>query len=53
MLDVDENPATPERYDVMGLPTLMLFRDGKEVDRIVGVIPYEEIKRRIEQLIGS
>ncbi|MGL4651465.1 MAG: thioredoxin family protein, partial [Caldilineaceae bacterium] len=32
-LDVDENPRTAERYQVMGLPTLIFLRDGVEVDR--------------------
>ena len=49
-LDVDENPAVAERYSVMGLPTLLVLQQGKEIDRIVGVAPYEDIKERIEQL---
>ena len=49
-LDVDENPAVAERYSVMGLPTLLVLQQGKEIDRIVGVAPYEDIKERIKQL---
>jgi thioredoxin 1 len=52
-LDVDENPATSERFGVMGLPTLLVLQQGKEIDRIVGVAPYEEIKERIEQLLAA
>ncbi len=52
-LDTDENPATPQRYNVMGLPTLLLLRDGEEVDRIVGVVGYEEIKARVERLLAN
>lgn len=48
-LDVDENPQTPERYTIMGLPTLLLLRNGTEVDRIVGVEEYPTIKARVEQ----
>lgn len=51
-LDTDENPQTPTRYNVMGLPTLLLVRNGEEVDRIVGVASYEEIKARVEALLG-
>ncbi|MBX3010690.1 MAG: thiol reductase thioredoxin [Caldilineaceae bacterium] len=47
-LDVDENPQTPERYTVMGLPTLVLFHAGQEVDRIVGVTEYQAIQARVE-----
>lgn len=50
-LDVDENPETPGRFNVMGLPTLLILQDGKEVDRIVGVTPYEEIKTRVDRLL--
>jgi thioredoxin 1 len=52
-LDVDENPAASERFGVMGLPTLLVLQQGKEIDRIVGVAPYEEIKERIEQLLAA
>lgn len=50
-LDTDENPETPRRYNVMGLPTLLMLRDGEEVDRIVGVVSYEEIKVRVNHLL--
>ncbi|HHY56205.1 MAG TPA: thioredoxin fold domain-containing protein [Chloroflexi bacterium] len=52
-LDTDENPETPQRYNVMGLPTLLLLRDGEEVDRIVGVVSYEEIKARVNRLLEN
>lgn len=51
-LDVDENPAISERFGVMGLPTLLVLRQGEEIDRIVGVAPYEEIKERIARLLS-
>ena len=50
-LDVEENPAIAERYGILGLPTLLVLQQGKEIDRIVGAAPYEEIKERIEQLL--
>ncbi len=37
-LDVDENPDVPERYDIMGLPTLLFFRNGAEIERQVGLL---------------
>jgi thioredoxin 1 len=51
-LDVDENPATAERYAVMGLPTLLFLSNGVEVDRIVGLVPYEDLKRQVERLLA-
>lgn len=50
-LDADENPAVAERYQILGLPTLLLLRQGVEVGRIVGVAAYPEIKRQVEQLL--
>ncbi|MCX5862974.1 MAG: thioredoxin [Desulfomonile sp.] len=43
-LNVDENNETPRRYGVMGIPTLILFRDGQVVDQIVGAVPKSRIK---------
>jgi thioredoxin 1 len=50
-LDVDETPAIAERYGVMGLPTLLFLANGVEVDRIVGLVPYEDLKRQVERLL--
>ncbi len=38
-LNVDENPQTPQKYGVRGIPTLMLFKDGNLVDTKVGSLP--------------
>ena len=48
-LNVDENPVTPGQYGIMGIPTVLFFKDGKEVDRIVGVQRYEAFVNRIER----
>lgn len=42
-LNVDENPTMPAKYGVRGIPTMILFKDGKEVDQIVGNHPKENI----------
>jgi thioredoxin len=52
-LDVDENPRTAERYKVMGLPTLIFFRDGAEVERVVGAGPYESLRRLTDRLLAE
>ena len=49
-LNVDENPATASRFDVRSIPALLVFRGGREVDRIVGVQPKSEIARRLQRV---
>ena len=42
-INVDENPQTASKYNIMGIPILVFFKDGKEVKRLVGVRGKEEI----------
>ncbi len=42
-LNTDDNPATGMRYQVRGIPTLLLFKDGKVVDQRVGAMPKSEV----------
>jgi len=51
-LNVDENPSTAGTYGIKGIPTLILFREGKEVERVVGAISKESISRIIEKYIS-
>ena len=51
-VNVDEYPQIAAQYRIMNIPTLLLFKGGSEVDRIVGVVPKEELARRIERVIG-
>lgn len=46
-MDIDENPVTPGRYGIMSIPTLMLFKDGEAVARIVGAMPKDRILAQI------
>lgn len=52
-LNVDENPATSERFDIRSIPALIILKSGREVDRIVGVQPKSEITRRLERVISA
>jgi thioredoxin 2 len=51
-LNVDENPATASRFNVRSIPTLLVLKGGKEIDRIVGAQPKVEIARRLERHIA-
>jgi thioredoxin 2 len=48
-LNVDDNPRTAARFDLRSIPTLLVLKDGREVDRLVGVQPKQEIARRLER----
>jgi thioredoxin 1 len=48
-LNVDENPATSTKHQIMSIPTLLVFKNGNLVDRLVGAYPKEELKRKLEQ----
>lgn len=52
-MDTDANPMTPSRYGIMGIPTLIFFMNGKEVDRLVGVPrqPREVLRAKLDALI--
>jgi thioredoxin 2 len=51
-LNVDDNPRTAARFDLRSIPTLLVLREGREVDRLVGVQPKHEIVRRLEKAIA-
>jgi thioredoxin 2 len=52
-LDVDANPLVASRFGIRSIPTLLVLSGGREVDRIVGVVPKEEIVRRLERVAAA
>src|SRR4029078_13706376 len=50
-LDVDANPQTAARFGVQGIPTLLILKDGREVDRLVGAQPRHAILQRLQRFI--
>lgn len=50
-LNVDENPKTAAQYQVQSIPTMLLFKDGKLVNRLVGLQPKEEIIKHVQALL--
>jgi thioredoxin 2 len=51
-LNVDDNPETAARFGLRSIPTLLVLKDGREVDRLVGVQPKQEITRRLARVIA-
>ena len=52
-LNVDDSPAVVQRYGIEGIPTLILFQDGVEKERILGVASQEKISRTIDRYIRA
>jgi len=47
-LNVSLNPTTPAKYNIMAIPTLVIFKDGKEVYRRMGALPWNILKEKVE-----
>jgi thioredoxin 1 len=48
-MDVDRNPATPMRYRVTGIPTLLVFKGGQVVEQLVGYKPKEALQQALDK----
>jgi len=48
-LNIDDNPQTAERFGVMSIPTLLIMKDGAEVDRVIGAVPKQFIEERLKK----
>lgn len=48
-INVDDNPQVAQRYQVTSIPTLMMFKDGKVVDRTMGALPKGELQKFIDK----
>ncbi len=48
-LNVDENPRTAARFGIMSIPTLMIFKEGRPVDAIIGAVPRRVIESKLAQ----
>lgn len=52
-MDVDRNSATPMRYGIRGIPALLIFKDGKLADQIVGYVPKDQITKSVSKVVAS
>jgi thioredoxin 1 len=51
-MNTDENGETPGKYNIMGIPTMILFNGGEEVERLVGVRPKKAIAEKLDALLA-
>jgi thioredoxin 1 len=52
-LNVDDNPSVSQRYGIKGIPTLILFKNGKEEERVVGATSEQAISRMLDKHVGA
>ncbi len=52
-LDVDHNPRTAAQYQVQSIPTLLLVKNGKIIDRLVGALPEPQLRTQVERLLST
>ena len=50
-LNIDQNPQTAARYRIMSIPTLLFLKGGKVVDTVIGAVPEQTLKPKIEALL--
>jgi thioredoxin 1 len=51
-LDVDENPVTASRYGIRSIPTILFFKGGELVDRVIGAVPRPHLEQKVKQHLG-
>jgi len=52
-LNVDENPQTASRFNIASIPTMLIFKDGKLIDRLIGAQPKQAIAERLQVAVRS
>ena len=52
-INVDENQATAARFDVLSIPTLILFRNGSEAKRVIGALPKRRLEAELEPALAA
>ncbi len=52
-MNTDENPSTPMRYQVRGIPTLLLFKNGKVVEQRVGAMPKPDVQKMLDPHVAA
>jgi thioredoxin 1 len=50
-LNIDENQQTPQQYGVRSIPTLLLFKEGKVVEQIIGAVPKSKLEAALQKVV--
>jgi len=52
-INTDSSPKTAQEYGIMAIPSLLVFKNGEEVDRIVGFMPEEKLEEKLKEIAGD
>ena len=52
-VNVDDAPALAQRFEIQGIPTILIFRDGRVVDQVTGVVPRRELTAKLDKVIAE
>ncbi len=52
-VNVDDAPALAQRFGIQGIPTILIFRDGRVVDQVTGVVPKRELTAKLDKVIAD
>lgn len=52
-LDVDTNPQTAVKYGIRSIPTLLIFKDGKVAEQIIGAVPKSQVEERLQRVLAN
>jgi thioredoxin 1 len=52
-LNTDENPDIASKYKIMGIPTIMFFKNGEKLDQVVGAVPKPQLKAKLDSFLGA
>ncbi len=50
-MNVDENPRIASQFSIQSIPTLLMFKDGRPMDQVVGMKPKDELKKKLDALL--
>lgn len=51
-LNTDKDPSIAIQYQIMSIPTLLFFKNGKPVDKVIGVVPKKNLSEKINKILG-
>lgn len=52
-LNTDENMKTAQEYGIMAIPSLLVFKNGQEIDRIIGFMPEDKLEEKLQNVVGT